>query len=130
MNVRFFSLLMSLRIKKTVIYRRPCPVFYFCEQQCVSPAKAQPRKGPKAEECPVSLQLRNRVPGRLPPAVTKLPPGAEGLRRVGALRPRYMPGCVLGAAVAFRRLFLLFGAGPGVSSETGASACETELEEK
>ena len=65
-----------------------------------------------------------------PPAGTKLPPGAEGLRRVGALRPRYVPGCVLGAAVAFRRLFLLFGAGPGVRSETGASACETELEEK
>lgn len=41
-----------------------------------------------------------------------------------------MPGCELGAAVAFRRLFFLFGAGLGVTSGADASACETELEEK
>ena len=59
-NVRFFSLLLSLRIKKTVIYRRPCPAFYFCEQQCVTHKSTAQGRGPKAEECPISLQLEER----------------------------------------------------------------------
>lgn len=63
MNVRFFSLLMSLRIKKkkTVIYRRPCPAFYFCGQNFLT----SKNRGPEDKEIH-TLRLRTRVTAFLP----------------------------------------------------------------
>ena len=44
-------------------------------------------RDPKQRSVPSLSSWRNGVPGLLPPAITRLPPGAEGLRGVGALRP-------------------------------------------
>lgn len=50
MNVRFFSLLMSLRIKKTVIYHRPCPAFYFVGSTSLASKNTAQGGDPKDEE--------------------------------------------------------------------------------
>lgn len=72
MNVRFFSLLMSLRIKKTVIYCGPCPAFYFRGRAGTpSPAGTRPREGPQDKEVHCVPRWRARVTAFLPRAVTR-----------------------------------------------------------
>lgn len=58
--------------------------------------------------------------------MSSFPPTQE----VKVLSTYYMQGSVLGAAAALRRLFFLFGAGLGLSSDASSLACETELEER
>ena len=72
-----FLLAYVIKNKKAVTYRRPRPAFYFCEQQCVSPAKAQPREG-----------TQRRGVSRLPPAEE------QGSRSASSLQPE--PNCRLG----------------------------------
>lgn len=62
MNVRFFLLAYVIKNKKTVIYRRPCPAFYFVGSTSLTSKNTAQGRGPKELRNPLCLSSwRSRV---------------------------------------------------------------------